>query len=117
MPPCAKNKLLVGEKVVCQKGHVVFTICKWHDKRGVSVMANIVSPLVDDAAVDGNQGETPKPAVIDLYNKAMGGVDHADQLRECYSVGCASHKWYRYIFWYLINTSICNAFILCNFHH
>ena len=64
LPPCAKNKLRVGEKVVRQKGHVVFT--KWHDKRDVSVMANIVSPLVDNVAVDRDQGEIPRPAVIDL---------------------------------------------------
>ena len=114
LPPCAKNKLRVGEKVVRQKGHVVFT--KWHDKRDVSVMATIVSPLVDDVAVDRNDRQIPKPSVIDMYNKAMGGVDRADQLREYYSVGRSSYKWYRYIFWYLIDISICNAFILCNYH-
>ena len=31
LPLCAKEKLRPGEKVVSQKGHVVFT--KWHDKR------------------------------------------------------------------------------------
>ena len=46
----------------------------------------------------------------------MRGVDRADQLREYYSVGRASYKWYRYIFSYLINTPICNSFILRNFH-
>ena len=113
LPPCAKNKLRVGEKVARQKGYVVFT--KWHDKRDVSVMANIVSPLVDDVAVDSYLGEIPKPAVIDVY-KAMGGVDRADQLPEYYSVDGASYKWYRYNFCYLIHTSISNDFILCNFH-
>ena len=68
--PICTLMILVEETVGREKGHV-FT--KWHDKQDVSVMANIVSPLVDDVAVDRNQGEIPKPAVIDLYNKAMGG--------------------------------------------
>ena len=38
----AKDKLRVGQKVVHQKGHIVFT--KWHDKRDVSVTATNVGP-------------------------------------------------------------------------
>ena len=60
--------MLVGEKLVRQKGPVVFT--KWHDKRDVSVMATNVSPLAN---------EVQKPVVIDLYNSSMGGVDRAYQ--------------------------------------
>ena len=114
LPPCAKDKLRVGEKLVRQKGHVVFT--KWHDKRDVSVMSTNVSPLADDVEVNRGNREVPKPVVIDLYNNSMGGVDRADQLREYYSVGCSSCKWYRYIFWFLIDVAICNAFVLCNYH-
>lgn len=103
----------VGEKLVRQKGHVVFT--KWHDKRDVSVMATNVSPLADDVEVNRGDVEVPKPVVIDLYNSSMGGVDRADQLPEYYSVGRSSSKWYRYIFWFLIDVAICNAFVLCNY--
>ena len=113
LPPCAKNKLRVGEKLVRQKGHVVFT--KWHDKRDVSVMVTNVSPLVNDLEVDRGDGAVQKPVVVDLYNRSMGGVDRADQLREYYSVGRSCYKWYRYIFWFLIDVSICNAFVLCNY--
>lgn len=96
LPPCAKDKLGVGQKEVRQKGHIVFT--KWHDKRDVSVMSNNLSPFADDVVVNRADQEVPKPAIIDMYNKHMGGVDHADQMREYYSVGRASYKWYRYIF-------------------
>lgn len=64
LPPCAKDKRLVGEKVVYKKGHVGFT--KRHDKQDVSVMATIVSPFVDSVAVDRNEREIPKPTV-NLY--------------------------------------------------
>ena len=94
LPPCAKNKLRVGEKLVRQKGHV-FT--KWHDKRDVSVMATNVSPLLNDLEVNRGDRAVQKPVVIDLYNRSMGGVDRADQLHEYYSVGCSCYKWYRYI--------------------
>ena len=37
LPQCTKEKLRPGEKVVSQKGNVVFT--KWHDKRDVSLIS------------------------------------------------------------------------------
>ena len=70
LPPCAKDKLRVGEKLVCHKGHVVFT--KWHDKRDVSVMATNESPLADDLELNRGDREVQKLVVIDLYNSSMG---------------------------------------------
>ena len=79
-------------------------------------MATNVSPLADDLELNRGDREVQKPVVIDLYNSSMGGVDRADQLHEYYSVSRSSYKWYRYIFWFLIDVSICNAFVLCNYH-
>lgn len=110
LPACAKDKLQAGEKLVRQKDHVVFT--KWRHRQEVSVVSTIVSPLADDVVVN----QVVKPVVIDLFNKSMGGIDHADQLRGYYSVGRSCHKCYRHIFWFLIDISICNAFVLCNHH-
>ena len=112
LPRCAKEKLRPGEKVVRQKGNVVFT--KWHDKRDVSVISTNCSPLAVDLVVNRQNQQVSKPAVIDLYNKNMGGVDLADQIRQYYSVGRSSYKWYRYLFWFLIDVSICNSFLLYN---
>jgi len=41
----------------------------------------------------------------------MGGVDLNDQLRSYYPSGRSGKKWWRFIFWYLLDVSICNAFI------
>ena len=107
LPACAKDKLQAGEKLVRQKDHVVFT--KWRHKQEVSVLSSIVSPLADDVVVN----QVVKPVVIDLYNCSMGGVDHADQLCEYYSVGCFSCKWYSCIFWFLIDVATCcNLFFI-----
>ena len=112
LPRCAKEKLRPGERVVSQKGNVVFT--KWHDKRDVSVISTNCSPLAPDVVVRRRNNNVSKPAVIDLYNKHMGGVDLADQQRQYYSVGRSSYKWYRYLFWFLLDISICNSFIVYN---
>lgn len=114
LPSCAQKKLQVGQKLVYQKDKVVFT--KWHDKRDVSLISSNCSPVVGDVVVNRRDQEVTKPGVVDLYNKHMGGVDLADQLRSYYSVARSSKKWYRYIFWYLIDISVCNAFILFNYH-
>ena len=42
----------------------------------------------------------------------MGGVDLNDQLRSYYPSGRSGKKWWRFIFWYLLDVSICNAFIV-----
>ena len=114
LPTCAGQKLRPGEKIVRQKGKIVFT--KWHDKREVSIISSNVSPNSPDVVIQRRNQEQLKPAVIDLYNKNMGGVDLADQLRGYYSVTRTSRKWYKYLFWFAIDVSICNAFILYNHH-
>ncbi|GFO19343.1 PiggyBac transposable element-derived protein 4-like [Plakobranchus ocellatus] len=42
----------------------------------------------------------------------MGGVDLADQYRSYYQVGRASRKWWRYIFWFLVQTAMCNSYLV-----
>ena len=110
LPQYAKEKLFLGEKVVSQKGSAVFT--KWHGKRDVSIISTNCSPLAADVVVSRQNQDVSKPAVVDKYNKHMGGVDLADQLRQYYSIGRSSYKWYRYIFWFLMDISISNSFLL-----
>lgn len=56
--------------------------------------------------------DTGKPKVIDDFNKNMGGVDLNDQLCMYYKAGRPSHKWWRYVFFFLLNVSVTNAWIL-----
>ena len=46
----------------------------------------------------------------------MGGVDRNDQLRGYYSIRMKCRKVYKYIFWFLLDVSITNSYILhrCN---
>ena len=47
-----------------------------------------------------------------MYNEHMGGVDHSDQLRAYYNTCRPSRKWYSYIFWFIFEVVLGNAFIL-----
>ena len=53
--------------------------------------------------------DIPKP--VESY-KFMAGVDLADQYRASCPVERASHKWWRYIFYFLLLISIINSFLL-----
>lgn len=52
------------------------------------------------------------PLSILEYNENMGGVDLHNQHRAYHAVGRPGRKWWRYIFWFLVQTSIINAHFL-----
>ena len=65
---------------------------------------------------DGSREDVQCPVSMMLYNKFMGGVDKNDQLRKYYHVALKCWKFYRYVFWFLLEASVINAYILyCNF--
>ena len=51
------------------------------------------------------------PVPIRTYNQYMGGVDLNDQLRSYYPSGHSGYKWWRYLFWFILDISIINALI------
>jgi hypothetical protein len=46
------------------------------------------------------------------YTRNMRGVDAADQLRGVYSSLTRSHKWWHRIFFYMLDTTVCNMWII-----
>ena len=63
---------------------------------------------------DSTRIEVTCPETVFLYNKYMGGVDRNDQMRGCNSVRI-NQVIYKYIFWFLFDLAITNAFILHKF--
>ena len=61
---------------------------------------------------DGSRIPVPCPEAIISYNEFMGGVDRGDQLRGYYSCRTKSRKFYKYIFYFLLDVAITNAFVL-----
>jgi hypothetical protein len=50
--------------------------------------------------------------VLKEYTTYMRGVDVADQLREVYTCRRATHKWWHRLFFFLLDTTICNMYII-----
>ena len=103
--------------VVRQNGNVCVTI--WQDTRPVTFMSSAHIP-VDITVVlrkkkDNSIVHLDCPVRIADYNKYMGGVDKGDQLRKYYHVRNKSHKYYRYIFWFLFEVCVLNSFILSRY--
>ena len=98
---CKKLKLRNrGDVVFQQKGNEVLSV--WKDKRQVSILSTNANAQMDDG----------KPQAVHQYNRHMGGVDKQDQLRSYYKVARPSKKWWRYLFWFMLDTTIVNAWIL-----
>ena len=61
---------------------------------------------------DGTRIPVPCPQSIMDYNMFMGGVDWGDQVCGYYSCRMKCRKFYKYIFHFLLDVAITNAFIL-----
>lgn len=103
-----------GEFTVRQSGQLTTTL--WLDNKEVQVMATNVQPddrgTVNRMHTDTTTRAVPAPMAIINYNKWMGGVDRGDQLRQYYRLRLKSRKVYKYVFWFLVDASITNAYIL-----
>ena len=56
--------------------------------------------------------ELSVPVCVGTYNQHTGGVDSLDQLRSYYGVGRAGRRWWKYLFWGILNAGLINAYIL-----
>ena len=72
----------------------------------------LVTPQVKRRNHDGTAQQVPCPPIVVAYNQYVGGVDRGEQLRQYYWVRCKTRKFYRYIFWFLFDSCVVNAFIL-----
>ena len=97
-----------------QCGEVVGTL--WKDNKVVRVLSTNFQPKetgnVTRKLRDGTSVGVPCPTAIVAYNKFMGGVDRNDQLRQYYHVRLRGRKYYKYIFWFLLDVTISNSYIL-----
>ena len=96
------------------KENVVATT--WKDKKVVHFISTESNPIgnktVNHKQHNGPFIQVPTVPVVKSYNKSMGGVDLHDQLRGYYAIGTKSRKWWHYLFWFCVDLSIVNAFVL-----
>ena len=88
----------------------------WQDKCLVYVMSTNCKPTGSDTVRrkqrDGSTTPVPCPPNVVVYNRYMGGVDHHDQFRSYYKLRLKSKKLYTYIFRFLLDACIINAFLM-----
>lgn len=95
--------------------HGVLTAGKWVDKRDVYVLSTLHRDEVEEVPRQGPGGVTEtisKPRIITDYNEFMSGVDIADQYMVYCACGRKSMKWYKRVFWWLLDHATLNAYII-----
>lgn len=54
----------------------------------------------------------PRPAIVETYNKFLGGVDLLDMLSALSKFSFRSRRWYMYIWWHTVTVAVINAWNL-----
>ncbi|GBM28228.1 PiggyBac transposable element-derived protein 4 [Araneus ventricosus] len=109
-----KKKLKLGEICAYQRGKVC--LIKWMDKKAVSLLSTIHNPIMIEVPSYKNEVRK-KPKVVMEYNNTMGGVDRMDQHLTNYPVTKKrGKKYYKKIFFHLLEVSLWNAFVLYQKH-
>ncbi|KAG8332635.1 hypothetical protein J6590_108176 [Homalodisca vitripennis] len=108
-------KLKRGDSVFRQSGQVIATV--WRDNREVLFLSTNSNPetILEINRKTGKGNEIVKvnfPELVNKYTTNMGGVHKSDQYRSYYGVGRPSKKWWKYLFHFVINTTIVNSFII-----
>ena len=105
-----KDVIEKGTAQYIRNGNIVSV--HWRDKRDVYVMSALHgngSQLIERRAAP---EPIRKPDMIVEYNKYMNGVDKCDQFLNYYSVGRKSIKWWKKVFFRMLELCIINAMVL-----
>ena len=103
-----------------QKGKLVADA--WRDNKVVTLMSTSTQPGEIGSVMcrqrDGTCTSVTCPKSITDYNTYTSRVDRGDQLRGYYSCLSKSRKFYKYIYHFLLDVTITNAYVLhCNHSH
>lgn len=89
---------------------------KWKDKRVVNMASSYHDPRPVVQVVrkqkNGQSIEINCPVAVRNYNSNMNCVDKFDQMKKVYEIDRKSHKWWHRIFFYFLDATIVNAFII-----
>lgn len=90
---------------------------RWYDNKAVSLLSSLVGvlPLGEAKRWDKTTKEHrnfPMPAIVQSYNKSMGGIDLLDSFLAKYRFPMKSKRWYLYLFWHFVMVAVVNAWNL-----
>lgn len=105
-----KTKLVQNEVIYRRNGNLLAV--KFHDKRDVHVLSTFheATMAVLNKRVYGTDQNVTKPTPIVDYIKHMGGVDLSDQFNHYNTVMRKTTKWWKKLFFHLLNVCIVNAY-------
>ncbi|XP_065584326.1 piggyBac transposable element-derived protein 3-like [Artemia franciscana] len=97
--------------------HSGVIVVKWLDNNTVCLASTYAGITPQDTCrrwnvKDKSRVEVSRPAIVYEYNRHMGGVDLVDMLVEMCRNHLRTRKWYMRIFWWLIDTTVCNSWLL-----
>lgn len=111
-----KLKITKHDVLAFRKDDNTMVLC-WKDKRNVFLLSTLHNPstvLVNRKITRGVPEEFQKPVAIVDYTANMGAVDRADHYCASYGFTRKSIKWWRKMFFWLLEVAIVNSFLLCN---
>lgn len=94
----------------------------WYDNKPVNMLSTYVGSKPTTrkrryCKKDKRYIEINCPQAIEVYNKHMGGVDLLDSMLGLYRIHLRSKKWYKRIFFHMLDMCIVNAWLLCRRKH
>ena len=90
-------------------------VLAYQDKRTITMLStwhNAGTTTISRIVKGGQQEDIEKPVVICDYTVHMGAVDRSDHYCTSYSFMRKTLKWWRKMFFWLVEVSIMNSFIL-----
>lgn len=107
--PALKTKLNPGETEAYTSNNLL--ALKWQDKREVTMLSTFHTPemVVTDKKDPKTNEYRKKPKVVIDYNENMGAVDRTDMLQSSIESVRKTVKWYKKVFFHLIDMSLLNA--------
>jgi transposase IS4-like protein len=92
--------------------HYIIYYYRWSDRREVVMLNSFMPHGMQDVQTRNPNNARMKPLSVLEYNKTMGGVDNVDRTIKPYHSSRKSFKWYKIVFFYLIDISLYNSHVL-----
>ena len=94
---------------------------RWYDNRVVNLLSSYVGtePVTVAKRWDRKKKvhvNVPMPAIVEMYNRFMGGIDLLDMMTSMYKYNLKSRRWYLYVFWHTVTIALVNAWLLQRRH-
>ena len=115
MEPIAKNKYEYYYKIN-EKDNTYCTITKFHDTKLCFLLDNCVNTGEKLVPTHYNRYKKFVPEVVEKYRKFMKGVDLSNQYISYIENDMKRYKWWKRVFFHMIDVAILNSFILYKKH-